>query len=358
MEKAILIDGELYDGETGELINQVEQVEVEVIEDNLPNIICNGGTHIQTNTEQLKRELTKYLEKYDVEVTEETEKDCSKMATELNKLAGNLDKKRKETASIIKKPADDLKIAIDELISIIQEKRTNILNGVEVFKQNRFTSIRTLLKYKIEEFYKEFKVSEKYQVCNIEPLVLEGSLAKTNLSKSAIESLKSMVQKVKILEDTVTIREMQLELKCDKAGLLTLIELDEVKHIIEDSDYDLKLDDMILKRVETQEKIKKQIEEQKAKEEEILRQNEIKKQNEALEFEERKKAFEEQKKQNELKKVEEVQKETGKKIIEFKAIFKVEVNIDVDDEKVFDKFFKSLKEQYPNTFNILFKMEV
>lgn len=102
MSNNILIDGELYDSETGELINEVEQVEVEVIENTLPDIICNGGTHIKTNTIQLKKELAIYLAKYDVEVTEDTEKDCSKMATELNKLAKTLDDKRKETAAIIK----------------------------------------------------------------------------------------------------------------------------------------------------------------------------------------------------------------------------------------------------------------
>ena len=61
MSNNILIDGELYDSETGELINEVEQIEVEVIENTLPDIICNGGTHIRTNTIQLKQELAKYL---------------------------------------------------------------------------------------------------------------------------------------------------------------------------------------------------------------------------------------------------------------------------------------------------------
>ena len=73
MSNNILIDGELYDSETGELINEVEQVEVEIIEDSLPDIVCNGGTHIKTNTEQLKRELILHLEKYDIEVKDVTE---------------------------------------------------------------------------------------------------------------------------------------------------------------------------------------------------------------------------------------------------------------------------------------------
>ena len=59
MSNNILTGGELYDSETGELINEVEQIEVEVIENTLPDIICNGGTHIRTNTIQLKQELAK-----------------------------------------------------------------------------------------------------------------------------------------------------------------------------------------------------------------------------------------------------------------------------------------------------------
>ena len=115
MNNATLVDGELYDSETGELINEVEQVEVEVVKDELPLIVCNGGTHIQTNTEQLEKELKIYLTKFDIEVSVETEtdedgkvlsigeKDASKKATELNKLSIALDKKRKEVAKEIKK---------------------------------------------------------------------------------------------------------------------------------------------------------------------------------------------------------------------------------------------------------------
>ena len=103
--KNLVIDGEVYDSETGELINTVEQVEAVIVENNLPSIVCKGGTHIQVNTEQLKRELAIYLEKYDIEVTEDNEKESSKKATELNKLANDLNKSRLDLAKEIKKPA-------------------------------------------------------------------------------------------------------------------------------------------------------------------------------------------------------------------------------------------------------------
>ena len=343
MEK-ILIDGELYDAETGELINEVEQVEVEVIEDTLPNIVLSGGTHIKTNTEQLKKELVSYLKKYDVEVTEDNEKDCSKLATELNSLSKDLDTKRKSVASEIKKPADDLKSAVDDLISIIQEKRTKILSDVEIYKSKRMDFLRTLLNAKLVELYDTYKVSEKYQVCNIEPLVLEGSLAKSQLSKKALESLDLMVAKVKRIEDSVIIREMQLELKCSDAGLITPIELKEVEHIIELPDYDDLLQEMIEKRIEIQEQVKKQLEDQELKRQEILKQEEIKKQNQALEQEEKAK-----------QEIIEKQKETGKKKIVLVATFEVEVNSDIEDNKVWSKYVVELQKNFKSFVNLEIK---
>ena len=340
----ILIDGELFDATTGELINEVEQVEVEVIEDTLPNIVLSGGTHIKTNTEQLKKELVSYLKKYDVEVTEDNEKDCSKLATELNSLSKDLDTKRKSVASEIKKPADDLKSAVDELISIIQEKRTKILNDVEIYKSKRMDFLRTLLNAKLVELYDTYKVSEKYQVCNIEPLVLEGSLAKSQLSKKALESLDLMVAKVKRIEDSVIIREMQLELKCSDAGLITPIELKEVEHIIELPDYDDLLQEMIEKRIEIQEQVKKQLEDQELKRQEILKQEEIKKQNQALEQEEKAK-----------QEIIEKQKETGKKKIVLVATFEVEVNIDIEENKVWSKYVVELQKNFKSFVNLEIK---
>lgn len=343
MEK-ILVDGELYNAETGELINEVEQIEVEVIENNLPDIICNGGTHIRTNTIQLKKELAIYLAKYDIEVTEDTEKDCSKMATELNKLAGNLDKKRKETATIIKKPADELKIAIDELIAIVQEKRAAILDGVNIFKQKRFETIRNLLKARLNVLYIENKIKEKHRTLDIEPLVVEGSLAKVALSKNAIESLESMVKRVALLQSQVEIRTLELKIKCDNAGLITPIELDEVQNIIENENYNELLESMINKRVELQEQVKRQLEQQEQRKQDLIKEEELRKQQEK-----------ENKEKQEKEKVIEQQKETGKKIVKLVATFEVEVNEYVADNKVWSKYVVELQKQFSTFIHLEIK---
>lgn len=335
----ILLDGLKFDPATGELINEVEQVEVEIVEDSLPAIVCNGGTHIQTNTEQLKRELTIYLSKYDIEVTEDTEKEASKKATELNKLAKDLNDKRLEVSKEIKKPADTLKTSIDELIALVQEKRNDILENVNVFKEKRFEIIRSLLKAKLHTLYLEMNVSELYQVVDVESLVKETSLGKTNLSKAAIESLESMVRKVKALEDAVMIRTLQLDMICRDGGLDFPIEIDEVSSIIEDDDYSQKLDDMIKARFEMQEKIKQKAIQDAENKERML-----------LEQEAQKARYVEQIKEKEIEsekeKIEKIQEATGKKIVTLVATFQIEVDLHVTENSVWAKYTNKLTKDF------------
>lgn len=405
----MLVDGELYDSETGELINEVEQVEAELInEDTLPAIICNGGTHIQTNTIQLKKELVVYLKKYDIEVTAETEKEAAKTATVLNKLAKDLNSKRLEVSREIKKPADALKTSIDELIDIVQEKRTDILEKVEVFKTKRMDTLKNLLIKELNKLYETHKVSDKYCVVDINPLIKEGSMGKTKLSKNALESLESMVRRVKALEDSVTIRELQLDMTCKNKGLDFSIELDEVQHIIQEDNYDEQLNTMIENRLAIQERMKeKAIQEAKEREEQLKREEERKakilEQQRLAEIErekqerEQREAFRiselarvEREKEEAIQKVkdeaiakenarlaeierveeskryalemeekqrlqkiedeaiakEKAEKETGKKIVTLFATFETEVDSNIDDEKVRSKYLEKLSKEY------------
>lgn len=317
--KTMVIEGEIYDSETGELINTVEQVEAVVVENNLPSIVCKGGTHIQVNTEQLKRELAVYLEKYDIEVTEENEKDSAKKATELNKLAGDLNKARLDLAKEIKKPADDLKTQVDELIEIIQGKRSSILEKVEVFKQKRFDTIRGLLEYKLGLLYKVHSVEEEYQKVDIEKLVKEDSLAKVDLTKKAEEALEAMVLKCKNTQNNVKIRVLELH---EKTKVLQVpLTKDDVLNIIEldDSEYESELNKLVDYRLNLENRIKENI----AKQEE-------------------QKAIEVAKVEAVKEKEEEKQLKTGVKVVEIVATFKVEVGLNVDSYKVLEKYKSEL----------------
>lgn len=382
MEKVILIDGKEYDSETGELINEVEQVEVEVIEDVLPAIVCNGGTHIKTNTEQLKKELVIHLAKYDVEVTQDTEKEASKMATELNKLAQDLNKKRLAVGKEIKKPADALKKSIDELIELVQIKRTDIIEQVNVFKEKRFTIIRAKLEEYRDKLFEDLRVSENYQFLDVETLIVEGSLGKSELTKKAKESLESMVRRIKALEDAVKIRTLQLKVICLDAGLEYPIELHEVESFIKEDDYDSRLKVMIDARllVEKQVKEKAEAEAERKKQEQIeaqereisrvqkekddaiqrVKDEAVAKENERLAETAKKEEKELERQRIEAEEAARLEREkyekeqaSNRKIVTLEAVFNVEVPLNVDSKKVHDKFEKQLKEMFAQTFESL-----
>jgi len=393
-------DGLIYDSETGELLNEVEQVEVEVIEDTLPDIICNGGTHIKTNTEQLKKELVKYLEKYDIEVTQDTEKDeegnilsigekdASKMATELNKLAKDLNTKRLAVGKEIKKPADELKNSIDELIKLVQDKRVSILEDVEVYKQKRFTIIRHKLEQHRDKLFEDMKVSDSYRFLDIDVLVVEGSMGKSELSKKAKESLESMVRAIKAIEDAVTIRTLQLKVTCLDAGLEYPIELHEVQRFIKDNDYDDKLKVMIDARLQVEKQVKEKAEKEAEAKRLAFAQEEERKAREAKMLEEQAKIQAEQDRLSEIQRIEDeknaeiarIKREaeekeqariaeeqraikeekerlakieadklaqeqaTGKKVITLVATFEMEVARNIKEEDVLDRFKTKLLE--------------
>lgn len=401
-----LIDGELYDGETGELLNEVEQVEIEVIKDTLPDIICNGGTRIQTNTEQLKKELTIYLKKYDVEVTAETEKEASKIATKLNSIANDLNEKRLQVGREIAKPAKDLKDTVDELIEIVQKQRKKVLDKVDVFKTKRFKIIRGLLEQERDKLFADLNVSEEYQFLDIEVLVKEGSLGKSNLTKNAKETLQSMVRRIKGLEDAVKIRTLELKVKCIDAGLQFPIELDEVTSFIKDDDYDVRLQQMIEARLKVEAQVKERAEKEAEEKRVLLQQEEERKALQVKENEDRAKREAEQKQQQELERIEqekteaiakiqreadekeaqrlaeikrqedeilekqrieaeevaraerekyEAEQRSNKKIVTIVATFKVEVGLNVHENNVLDKFEDKLKRDFPSLESVLIK---
>ncbi len=330
-----LIEGILVDSETGEIINEVEEVEVVVEENQLPEIFLKGGTHIKCNIKQLETSLIEHLKSFDIEVTAETEKDASKQATELNKIATNLNKSRLAVAKEIKKPADELKTAVDGLIELVQEKRTDIIEKVEVFKSARFDKIKDLLEFELVRLYTAYSILEEYQTVDILPLVKEDSLGKTELSKKALASLDSLVIKCQSIQSNVKIRLLELPLKCQ--DLEVPLEEKDIKHIIklDEFDYNEALDKLISDRLDLEERMEanRVAKEKREKEAEEAR----------IEREAKAKEQEELKKQEEVKKVE---KETGKKRVRIVATFEVEVNADKDEKEVLTAYRAKLFNEY------------
>jgi len=330
MSNQILIDGELFDGETGELINKVEEVEVVVEENKLPEIFFKGGTHIQVNLKQLETHLKEHLEQFDIEVTAETEKDASKQATQLNKIAKDLNSARLTVAKEIKKPADDLKKAVDSLIEMVQEKRTDILDKVEVFKSARMENIKYHLEAELGLLYTQYNIDIDYQDMDVSHLVKEENFAKETLSKKGREAIERMALKQKSIQDNVKIRLLELPLACKEMQVPLTAE--EITHIIklDEADYIIELEKLVIARLDL---------EQKMEEKRIA--------NEELELIQKEKALEVKQKE-----IQEVQQETGKKVITITATFEVEVPIDKDNKEVLHKYKNKLYSDFTTLVDV------
>ena len=61
---------------------------------------------ISANLAEIKADLLENLKQYDIEVTIETLPEAKKMATDLNKLAGEIDKRRKDVKKELVAPVD------------------------------------------------------------------------------------------------------------------------------------------------------------------------------------------------------------------------------------------------------------
>ena len=308
----IVIDGEVFDSETGELINKVEEIEVAVEKNELPEIYFKGGTHIQVNIKQLENSLVEYMDNFNIEVTEENEKQARKKTSELNKIALDLNKARIAVAKEIKKPADDLKKAVDGLIEIVQSKREDLLKKVSIFKEKRMDELRTLLKVELEKLYHKYSIQDEFKTVDIEEFVREDSLGKTNLSKKAQEFLNARVVKCKMTQDNVKIRLLELPLSC--GGMKIPLTGEDIKDIIklDEADYNLALQKKVDERLELEFKLEQQRE---AEEERKLKQEE---------------------ERIEKQKAKEV--EIGVKTVRIRAVFAVEVKSDVGDLKVLQKY--------------------
>ncbi len=260
-----------------------------------------------------------------------------------------------------------LKASIDELITMVQDKRADLLEGVEVYKSKRFKIIRGLLEQERDKLFEDMKVSENYRFLDIEVLVVEGSFGKSKLSKKAIESLESMVRRIKALEDAVTIRTLQLKVTCIDAGLQFPIELNEVEAFIKEDDYDERLTLMIESRLKVEKQVKERAEKEAEEKRRAFEREEQRKKDDAerieaqkiadAEREEQRKIDEEnqrieREKAEEQRKKDEVlrqQQESGSKKVMIQASFEVEVPLKITDEQVLNKFKKQLEEMFTTT---------
>jgi hypothetical protein len=176
---------------------------------------------ISANLTELKADLLENLKSYDIEVTIETLPEAKKMATDLNKLAGEIDKRRKDVKKELNAPADAFNAQAVELAKLILDSREKILKQVATFEDKQREHCKKLLQNELDTLYLEHEVTKEYQTGNIEKLAILSNLTdKAKLTKAALEKVADMVKSDKSVQDMVESRKANLSAITERAGLI------------------------------------------------------------------------------------------------------------------------------------------
>lgn len=176
---------------------------------------------ISANLTEIKAELLENLKQYDIEVTIETLPEAKKMATDLNKLAGEIDKRRKDVKKELAAPVDAFNAQAVELAKMILDAREKILKQVAVFEDKQKAHCLKLLQNELDALYIEYEVAKEYQTGNVEKLAILSNLTdKAKLTKSAIEKVADMVKADKAVQDMVESRKANLSAITERAGII------------------------------------------------------------------------------------------------------------------------------------------
>lgn len=228
---------------------------------------------ISANLAEIKADLLENLKQYDIEVTIETLPEAKKMATDLNKLAGEIDKRRKDVKKELSAPVDVFNAQAVELAKLILDSREKILKQVAVFEDKQREHCKKLLQNELDTLYIENEVAKEYQTGKIEKLAILSNLTdKAKLAKAAIEKVAEIVKADKAVQDMVESRKANLSAITERAGLIGGISDALVMPFIREPEaiYTAKLNEIIdaeIKRQKaTEERIKAEAE-RKAREE-------------------------------------------------------------------------------------------
>jgi hypothetical protein len=218
---------------------------------------------VTTNFDDLEKSVDLELQKYNFVVTPENEKLAKEKATELNKMFVEIETQRKnlvkELNTPIKKLDDDLK----GLSVKIQNGRQAILGQLEVFANERRALCEKLCQELLIELYAEYGIEKEFQTVVFSDLVIVSNITeKGSLAKIARDGIASRVNEALIKQDTVKSRINSLKSRCETAGLKVEFSHNDIKHFISEPEatYNEKLDAMISRAVDTQNKLSAKLE--------------------------------------------------------------------------------------------------
>ena len=222
----------------------------------------------QGNFEEVKIKLSEGLKYYEIGVTADNLKDANAMATELNKLSGELDKLRKEKVKEVSAPIKEFEDKVKELVTMCQDSRQKILEQVKVFEDEERAKCLELLKKEAAEVWEKLGIRDEFSKPQISDLAILSNLTdKGNLTSKAKNEVWDRINAVKSLQDKSDMRLLQLENASYKAGLkspLTKVNIERFLFEADEEVYQKRLDELtqneLKRQTETEARIKAEME--------------------------------------------------------------------------------------------------
>lgn len=202
------------------------------------------------NFEVVKENLSDYLKKYKVVISEEDVKESKKDAADLNKLKKSLKEKEKEVVKAYEEPVLEFKKKIKELENIINDTREFLVSQVKKYEGSKKEEIKEIIEKYISDLYSLNDIPESYRTIDVFKYLKLSAVTKSgNISKSADTEISNDISKIllQIQADEIEKMKKEAELKELKQQIKEEVReevLEEVKTPFE------KVEEPVIKEIE------------------------------------------------------------------------------------------------------------
>ena len=324
---------------------------------------------LSSNFDVIKNQLTEKLQKYDIDVTEETFLESEILIKEINKIIKNIDTKRKDVMSELKAPVEVFNQSCKELVFLCEEAKNNLILQGQAFQTKRLNGWKAILNEYLLLQYEVFIIQNEFKTLNVDDLAMKSNFTdKNNLTASTKNIIDSKIQAILLLQNKVAMRLVELENKCLKAGLILSLERRHIENFIKSDDetYNKHLNILFENELKRQNEIileqeRKQAQillEQKKEQERILAEQERKHKAE-IEAMQTKEAEPVKQKEVVLPPVAKVNLDNSKIVFNIIANFTIEVdnNSNETEESIKERFYNKMKNELAS-FKSLKSLEV
>jgi hypothetical protein len=224
---------------------------------------------IHANFDEVESKLTEYLRRFDVVVTADSVADAKKLATDLNKQIGELDRRIKDAIAEAGAPIREADERRKQLVKLGQDVRAKIREQVDLFEDATRAQVEQLLNDRREELWLKYGVDDEFKAAEFDDLVKLTSMTKKGrLAKAAADTLDARVRDDKALQDRTERRLSDLTARSYEAGLAAPLGRDHVVGFLfgKDDTYERELQRILDAEIDRQSKAEQRAWEQAERE--------------------------------------------------------------------------------------------